>query len=732
MAQQQQKAGGETTIAKQVNPDKNLPLLLQADDLVYDNKNNRVVAKGNVEVYYNNYTLLSDQIVYDRAANTLTAIGNVRIKEPDGSLINADRITLTDNFRDGFLRSLKVVTGEDAHIAAANAYRKDGNTTVFEKGVFTPCKVCSEHPEKPPLWRIKAARITQNKTDQNIYYEDASFEFLGVPVLWVPYFYHPDPTVKRRSGLLMPNITQSDQLGYTFGIPYYYSASPSYDVTLTPTITTKAGIMVEADWRQKLSNGSYKIDMAGVYNDDPDQAKDLNFRGSIVTEGRFSLGSYWNLGWDATLESDDTFRRFYKLDSIYATDRISQVYLTGQSDRNYFSAVLYHFGGLTAEDDDSVDSNVLPVIDYNYVFDRPIAGGELSYDINAMSLSRDASAGLTGNPADNTNRIVSQVQWRRTLTDPLGQRITPFGQARADLYKVSSFTDANNGDSGDDDFLTRQLVTGGIDYRYPFVKQTANASHIIEPVAQIIARPDVSNDTEVPNEDAQSLVFDDTLLFDIDKFSGYDRIETGTRANVGVQYTMQANNGFSLRLVGGQSYQVAGQNSFDRGTGLSTSRSDYVFGGYLDFANYVRLISQMRFDEKDLSIERQDLKASVSLGRFQGALSYVAVQPQPELGFVDDREEVAGFAALKLSEKWTLFGDLRYDLAADNFIRDSVGLAYSDECFTMSVTYAETFVEDDDIRPDKSVMLRIGLKYLGQEIAGNAGGPLSPEASLVK
>src|SRR5690606_16177303 len=245
-------------------------------------------------------------------------------------------------------------------------------------------------------------------------------------------------------------------------------------------------------------------------------------------KGEFSLGSYWNWGWDATLESDDTFRRFYKLDSVYATDRISQLYLVGQSDRNYFSATMYHFGGLTNEDEDSSDSIVHPAIDYNYVFDRPIAGGELSFDISVVSLSRDIDPDPNDSfvPTKNTNRIASELRWRRTLTDPLGQRVTPFFQARGDVYQVAEFTDVS-GDSNDDEFLTRQLVTGGVDYRYPFVKHTRFASHVVEPVGQIIARPDTANQTDVPNEDAQSLVFDDTLLFDIDKFSGYDRLETG-------------------------------------------------------------------------------------------------------------------------------------------------------------------------------------------------------------
>ncbi len=245
-------------------------MLLQADELVADKENDRIIAKGNVEVYYKNYALLADELTYDQRANTLNAVGNVRIKEPDGALINADRITLTDDFRDGFIRSFSAVTKDEARIAAASAYRKDGNTTVFERGVFTPCKQCADNPDAPPIWRIKANKITHKKDEGNIYFEDGTLEMFGLPVIWIPYFYYPDPTVKRRSGFLTPEFGHSQDLGFTAGIPYYYSFSPSSDLTVTPIVTTEAGFLLKADWRQRLATGSYRVDAAGVFDDNSD------------------------------------------------------------------------------------------------------------------------------------------------------------------------------------------------------------------------------------------------------------------------------------------------------------------------------------------------------------------------------------------------------------------------------------------------------------------------------
>lgn len=685
----------------------NQPLLLEADELVYDKKNDRIVAKGNVQVYYKNYVLLADNLVYDQKANTLDAQGNVRMKEPDGAVVNADRMTLTEDFRDGFIRSFKAVTKEEARIAATSVVRKDGNTTVFDHAVYTPCKACAENPDAPPIWRIKADKITHKKDEGNLYFEDGVFEVFGVPLVWVPYFYYPDPTVKRRSGFLAPEYSHSNDLGFAAGVPYYYSLSASADLTVTPVVTTEAGVLIKADWRQRLAHGSYRVSVAGVYDDDPEDEtrRNTEFRGSIDSKGEFDINKFWKWGWDATLESDDTFRRFYKIDDVFATDRISTIYLVGQNDRNFFSANLYHFGGLTADDDNNTDSIVHPSIDYNYVFADPVIGGELSYDMSLLSLSREDGG--------DVNRVVNQLKWRRKFTDDLGQIVTPFMQARADLYKTTSFTDPDTHESFDNTTAFRGSAVAGLEYRFPFVKHTENATHIIEPIGQIIARPDIKDQGIIPNEDARSLVFDDTLLFDIDKFSGYDRIETGTRANIGAQYTIDTPNGWNARLVAGQSFQIAGDNSFGEDTGLSRDRSDYVAGLYLDLSRNLQFISQVRLDEEDLSVKRQDFQLTGSWGPFLASVNYVNSQAQPALGFFEPREEIAAAAAIKLAEHWTAFGDIRYDLDSDDIVRNSIGLKYTDECFILSVSYVETNITDGEIKPDQTVLVRYNLTNLG-------------------
>lgn len=716
--------------------DKASPLLLEGDELIYDTRNNRVIARGNVEIYYNDYILTADQVIYDQSANTLTAEGNAQIKEPDGNIVRADKLVTTDDFRDAFVQSLSVVGKDDSRIAARRAVRKDGNVSEFEQGKFTPCK---NDPGKPPLWCISAQRIIHDQQAASISYQDAQLELFGVPILYMPYFTHADPSVKRRTGFLIPEVGYNSTLGFMTEVPYYFALSPHYDFLFHPLYMAEQGVLWKGDWRQKVALGSirgeYSVRIAGIEQDGSKLPADVpadrraaldGWRGSVETKGLFSLSSWWKFGWDLTFESDDTFRRFYKLDSILLTDRVNRVFMEGMSDRNYLGINFYHFGGLLLEDTAASESRVHPVIDYRYIVGQPVLGGELSFRANALSLSRSDGT--------DSNRISVEGDWRRKLIDGIGQVWTPFARARADVAQFTNGYDPDTGVSIPEDTITRGIAAAGVTYAYPFVAHTSTASHVVEPIGQIIARPNHVSQVRLPDEDARSLVWDDTLVFDVDKFSGWDRIESGTRANVGLQYTFQSNSGPYARLIAGQSFHLAGENpyanpglaphgvdgtlvaNFSPSSGLETSSSDYVLGAYIVPTSNFRLVAQGRFDDQELSMRRGNLFSSLSFGPVSLSSQYSYTRDDRLLQLYNSEQEVLGGATVKLTDRWSLTGMVRYDLDSQFVLQDVVSLKYADECFVLTATYTDSYIDNPslDLKPDRSLMLRFELKYLGE------------------
>ena len=377
-------------------------MLVQATEVDYDYNNQRVSAVGNVQMFYNGTSVEADKVIYDQKTKRLHAEGNIRLTDAEGKITYANIMDLSDDYRDGFVNSLRVDTEDQTRMAATRADRTSGNYTVFENGVYTACAPCKDDPKKPPLWQVKGARIIHNQTEKMLYFENAQLEFFGVPMAYLPYFSTPDPTVKRKSGFLMPGYTSVSTYGFGVEVPYYFALAPDYDATFNPRFTTRQGVLLQGEFRQRLIDGSYQIRAYGIDQLDPGafagQPGDRQFRGGIETKGQFALNDKWTWGWDGVLLSDYYFMSDYRLaqykDPLASflslpTEAISQLYLTGVGNRSFFDArTIYYLSFSGFQDKVPV---IHPVIDYNNVINSPIFGGEFSYKTNFTSLSRETA-----------------------------------------------------------------------------------------------------------------------------------------------------------------------------------------------------------------------------------------------------------------------------------------------------------------------------------------------------
>lgn len=793
----------KTTAKPGQEPDR---LLVDAKEIIYDNDKNTVSASGDVELNYQGRTLQADKVIYDRNTGRVFAQGNAKLTDKDGTVATGEQFELTDDFKNGFIDSLRVTQKTvdhgvpvTTHFSAPRAERAEGETTVFERGTYTACEACKDHPERPPLWQVKAARIIHNNTEQTIYYEDATMEFFGIPVAYLPYFWTPDPTVKRKTGFLAPHYVVSNSLGYGGGIPFFWAIAPDYDLTVTPTYLSRQGLLGQAQWRQRLENGSYDIRAAGISQLDPDAflpsprgPGDRRERGSLESTGLFYINDRWKWGWDASLVSDKWFLTNYgihnqSLTSYYLKESVSTLYLQGQGDRSFFDIRGYYFQGLSAGDWEKQQPVVLPVVDYDKRINGPAGiGGEFDININATSLSRDAAdfqevprqtaylfglyetctvfqkeTCLVRGVSGTTSRASTNLSWRREFIDPIGQVWTPFTYLRADAYFLSpSLTGYQNSElsnfiNPDDDFAGRVMPAIGLDYRFPFVADFGKSgTQVIEPIAQIIARPNETRIGQLPNEDAQSLVFDDTSLFDWDKFSGYDRVEGGVRANVGLQYTLKVND-FTANALFGQSYQVAGQNSFSKGdltntgldSGLDSDQSDYVGRIQISPNSNFSLVTRGRFDHEDFGLNRLESGLNANFNPYlpiSAGLTYARYGAQPDLGFPRRREGLLSNGRWDITPNWFVTSNVLFDLdryldARDKFVSAylrnpatavykredrayitsvALGLGYSDECTTFSLTYSiipqEIAVTSGEKDRNKTIAFTLALRTLGQ------------------
>ncbi len=784
------------------NPDK---LYIDADQLIYDNDHNIVTAAGGVVLYYKGRVLQADKVVYDRNAKRVTAEGRAKFTDEKGNISYAPRFDLTDDFANGFADSVQELAANKTRFTASRVERSAGSVTVLQNGVYTACEPCKAHPELPPEWQVRAAKIIENQETHTVYFENAWLDVFGAPVIYMPYMSAPDPTVTRQSGFLAPAYTNSENLGFGVSVPYFFNLAPNYDLTLTPTYYTRQGPALDAVWRQRLDNGQYSVTLSGVDQMDPNafasppyDAGNLKFRGSAQSEGKFYLNDKWTVGWDVTLMTDRYYLNDYKLITIdpsqfFFQDIVSSAYLRGQADRGFFDLSGYYFQATTAYLDSRQDPIATPVFDYHRTFAIDPnwsngIGGEASVTLNAANVDRTEalyqSVGLqqfdptynlysictTYTPGTTSNncllrgiagdyaRATADLSWQRKFTDPIGEVWTPFVLARVsgeatnlnttDNFTYGTYTLSNssqpaffNGAS------SGSAATGmpgvGLEYRYPFVSNSVIGQQVIEPIAQIIVRPNEVIPRLQPNEDAQSLVFDDTNLFAWDKYSGFDRTEGGTRLNYGLQYTDNFADGGHANFVGGQSIQLAGQNSYTIAdasntgldSGLDKMYSNFVFGETLQpFSAPVTLASKQQINSSNGSLARFDGIIASNFAGWSTSLDYAHYAAQPLIGWEYPREGLVANTSYKVAEGVSINGGVTldmsrhyYDVPGENTPRlfptgYNFGLSYATSCTTFKVLYSNavsdplstTVGTPPPVTRDQTFLFQITLRTLGE------------------
>lgn len=720
-------------------------LVLAANELVYNRDNETVVARGAVQINYGGYKLVAREVEYDQKTGRLKARGNIELIEPTGNRLYGEEMDLSDDFANGFVNALRVETTDLTKMAATSGERVNDEEMILNHAVYTACTPCATDPTHRGIWEVKAERIVQNGHTKTIRLERARFEMFGKPIAYIPVLEVPDHTVKRKTGFLFPKFQYAQKLGFGVTTPYYIAIAPDMDATLSPTVLTNQGFLMEAEFRKRFHNGLVTLRAAGIrqLNSDDftantsDRLED-GFRGMVASTGEFKINPRWAFGWNVMAQTDNNFSRTYELDGLKDKTFVNQGYLSGLGHRSSFDLRAFYFDVQDADPDDTAERQqaIAQTLDHEYIVPQPVFGGELSVTTNITNIDRDLAdtyttlggvdrfRGLEG----GMTRLTSEVEWKRQFVVPGGLVLTPLLAARGDIHRLDMNAPGTYGGNYESDgSATRSMLTAGLEARYPILATTDYSTHLFEPIAQIYARPDEDLAGRLPNEDAQSFVFDATNLFERDKFSGFDRIEGGTRANVGLRYTGTFDNGVLLRSIVGQSFQLGGVNSFatpdlvnaGANSGLETDSSDYVGMAGFDLPNGISFSTSARLDKDDFSLRRSDTALRYDGAKVATEIVYTRISAQPDYGLENSASELQSKAVFKFHDYWSVFGSLTYDIGNHVVTRDGIGISYDDRDTVFSLFYERERDKYDSTANDWSIGARLMFRTLGDIRVGD-------------
>jgi LPS-assembly protein len=705
-------------------------VILEALTVEEDRDTGIVTASGNVEIRVGERSLKADRVVYDRTGRTVRAQGNVQITDASGDVQFADEIEADEDFRNGFATRFSARLGQYGLVTSSSAVRTDSNLNSLEQVVYTNCKMCEDEGYEPS-WALRARRATLDQNEQMITYQDAVLEVKGLPVLYIPWLAHPDPSSERRSGLLLPDAGISSKTGLFYEQPYLWVISPSEDLVISPTISTKVAPLIKLDWRRRFFSGF--IDAQGSFtkeqdfDSDGDTFGDNTWRSHLYATGRFDINKDWQWGFGIERQTDDLYDKRYNIDgeddlrglfSSQPRQLLSQLYATGQEPDFYFEAGAFLFQGLRQGEVDARIPKVVPAVFAQKIFDFG-ANGQLATDVSAVGVLRDEAAQLPdGSIALNSVRATASAEWGSQYIVGPGVVVEPFASGRGDSYAI------DRGGAEGSRTVSRFLGVAGAQVSYPLISRQAGLDIIIEPVAMAAYGSPNANrlinpsalpgdptygQTLIPNEDSLVFEADESNIFEPSAVTNYDLWEGGARAALGLNASAEVGSDIRVSTVLARRWREEADPAFTEGSNLRDETSDYVAAVRADMSRIINVGARFRMDD-DLAVSRVDVDASVNLWGIRGSANYFSVN---ENVMGEKEEGVVWSGSYAVNENWSAVAEQARNISRKEDVRLSLGLRYQDDCSFFLIAYEREGGRDRTLGPSESIRFTFALTGLG-------------------
>ncbi|WP_126173663.1 LPS-assembly protein LptD [Altericroceibacterium xinjiangense] len=696
-------------------------IAFEANQLDFDSDSDVVTASGDVVLRSGDQSVRADAVTWDRQTGQIVATGTVRFVDEDGNQLFTDRLELTDELRAGTMSNLLLAMRAGGRLAAEEGRRNDAGQVVLETAVYSACAVeTAAGCPKDPSWRITADRVIYDPVAERVRFRGAFLEVFGQRILPLPGFAAALGG-QANSGLLIPSIGLTASNGLEINGSYYWRLDPDRDLTVSGFVYTEAQPMVSAQYRELTELGAYQITGYLTRGSRIPVNSELSlpeegWRGYLFANGKFILDPNWTVTASARLASDRTFLRRY---DISRDDRIRSTFNIERIDEDsYLSVAGWATQVLLTDDEQGMVPIALPVIDYRRRIEDPLLGGRAELQLNTLALTRVDGM--------DTQRAFARMQWDRRRITRWGQELTFTALLRGDVYHSDeNATLATPQYRGLPGWQARGIAIGAVDVEWPLVGSLLGGTQVLTPRIQLVASPPIRN-LAIPNEDSRAIELEDSNLFALNRFPGYDRVEGGTRATYGVDWLFQR-PGWQVKSTVGQSYRLTDKPSlFFDGTGLSEQFSDWVGRTQVRYRDFVRFTHRFRLDKDTFAVRRNEVDAAVGTDRTYVEVGYLRLNRDIDTSFEDlqDREELRAAGRVAFAQYWSVFGSAVINLTdreedptftSSGFepLRTRLGIGYADDCLEFGATWRRDYISVADAQQGNSFQLYFALRNLG-------------------
>ncbi len=699
------------------------PIAFEADEVRYAYNAEIVTAEGNVVLRREGQSVRADTVTWDRGTGKIVASGNIRLVDADGNQLFTDKVELTDELKAGAMQNLLFALRDGGRLAAITGERDADGKLILSRATYSGCAIEDEDgcPRKP-TWQVNATRVTYDPDRRSIHFTGARLRIFGITLMPLPGLTIASDG-RPINGLLIPDIQLTASNGIQINDAWYQRLGDNSDLTVTGYVFSKAPPMVAAKYRHLADQGAFQvtgyatrsrlISVSGEAN--PGSNGEMAFRGYLHANGRFQFDPQWSLTGSVRVASDRTFLRRY---GLYRDDRLRSSFdLQRLGESSYFSFAGWATQTMRAGDRQGLIPVALPVIDWRRRMTESFTGGRIELQANTLAITRTSG--------QDTQRAFASAQWNLTRLTPWGQQVGLTALTRGDVYHSSgNLLTSTASYSGDPGWQTRALATAAVDVKWPLTGPLFSGTQVLTPRVQVVASPTIRN-LSVPNEDARAIDLEDSNLFALNRFPGYDRVEDGLRFTYGMDWQWQ---GPGLRIHGtvGQSVRLSNQITIvPEGTGIASRTSDIVGRTEVRFRDVVKFTHRYRLDKDNLAVRRNEVDATIGSSRTYVELGYLRLNRDiTQVEDLQDREELRLAGRVAFARYWSVFASGTYNLTdrqedplntSDGFqpLRTRIGLGFQDDCIDIAFTWRRDYQATGDAVSGNSFQLHLALRNLG-------------------
>lgn len=638
-------------------------------------------------------TITADKIEYNAKDSNIKTIGKTTITNQSGQTLTLNNTNFSERGAKIAGQDVELWLGDHVYISAQEVQR-DGDLTVATDAMFTACEGCDSYGN---AWEIFATTIKHDKQERNLYFHNPVLWMYDLPVFWFPYYYMPDPGVKYRSGLLMPDFNSTNNMGTQINLPVYISLSQYHDATVTLSYLTNENPLIQLEHRLNADHSKFRTTGSYTHN------KEGEDRWHIFNNDVIELGEYARASVKLERVSDKTYLQKYGFynDQPYL-DSGAQLELFGQS--GYVVADTHFFQELrtAGRTEASMDGNIFPNI-------RGVYQTAPIYQETYMVFNSDILA-VDGHNSTSMQRVIGDARIISPWTLWGGNRLTLSADARYDVYNFQNSDLIDNPDfSG---VKNRFLPNGYVEWGLPLFKPGNNWTQVLEPRARLtIMRHTDTQEVFALNNDSAGALLSDVTLFSENRFSGYDLWENGTFSDYGARWAAYRDSGESGEIFFGQSYDLTKRVDTDPNSGFHKGASDWVGRVGVTNGSWLGLSSRFRLDRDSFDLRHIETDAHIGTSRNYVSVGHIWSEQLDETFLGQDINETTTGIRIQLTERLSVNFNAIYNNTYNHFQKHSGLLYYRHPCYFLSLGYRADNAIRQDYSGNTTFQFRFGLDY---------------------